>query len=515
MKIALCVLTGVFASIAAAAPPPAPAVTAAATDIKQLQFDITPVTQVNRYELWFKANAGASWVNWASTPAQRPRFRINTSVHLLDWTQARYFVKACNPSGCSQSDEVGVDGEQLAAMGYFKPTTAAANQYYGFNFALSTDGTALAVVAGEKIDHVYGRAAIHVYRKTTSTSGWRFEQKIFPSPNNSGASDASGRVLAISNQGDRIVYANRFENDATGAVYVFTRSFDGWHQTQRIAGAGPGDLFGGQVALDFEGNTLYIEHNMQGGVHREGTIEIYRDTSISSNQFNYKSTVPTPAFDDPQWGYCRNFVPTSAREIVRSCFSGANLYYFVQVLTADEIGPLHYTETSRLPVGVGAAIAVDGLGTQIAVQEPQRDNRNYVTVYRRNPTDRNDWVVDGTLDQLGVNDVAMSRDGKIVAVSSTDDTLVGRGPLFPPYQTSSDASGTVAIYERRASGWVLRRYVKAGANHYMHSFGWRVALDDSGKVLAVGSPYDPSTATDIDGDREDASGTSVGAVWLF
>jgi hypothetical protein len=73
----------------------------------------------------------------------------------------------------------------------------------------------------------------------------------------------------------------------------------------------------------------------------------------------------------------------------------------------------------------------------------------------------------------------------------------------------------VAIYERRASGWALRRYVKADTNNYLRSFGWEVALNQNGHVLAVGSPYDASKATGIDGDREDASLPGRGAVWLY
>ena len=43
------------------------------------------------------------WTVVPETPAQRPLIRINASVHLLDWTDARYYVKACNPGGCSRS----------------------------------------------------------------------------------------------------------------------------------------------------------------------------------------------------------------------------------------------------------------------------------------------------------------------------------------------------------------------------------------------------------------------------
>src|SRR3954471_14728691 len=99
-----------FASVALAAAPAAPTFTVAATDIKQLQFDITPVTGVSWYELWFKPAANGTWVKYTQTAAQHPRIRINVSAHLLDWRQARYLIKACNTSGCGTSADRGVDG---------------------------------------------------------------------------------------------------------------------------------------------------------------------------------------------------------------------------------------------------------------------------------------------------------------------------------------------------------------------------------------------------------------------
>src|SRR5688572_20309328 len=245
MKSAAFALAGtfVFASVAVATPPPAPTITVAATDIKQLQFDITPVTRANWYELWFRANPRAQWVQYARTVAQRPRIRANTSVHLLDWQQARYYVKACNPSGCSASNEVGVDGEQLPAIGYFKPSTTQPNQYFGFSFDVSGDGTTLVVVAAETIGGAVGRAAIHVYRKGTSTSGWRLEARLFPSPNNEGAYSVAGDPLSISYDGKLIAFGNWIENNETGAVYLFRRRFDGWHQTQRFTGGNTNDQF--------------------------------------------------------------------------------------------------------------------------------------------------------------------------------------------------------------------------------------------------------------------------------
>jgi hypothetical protein len=37
----------------------------------------------------------------------------------------------------------------------------------------------------------------------------------------------------------------------------------------------------------------------------------------------------------------------------------------------------------------------------------------------------------------------------------------GLGPVFPPFMYAEE-TGSVTVYERRGSGWALRRVVKAG-----------------------------------------------------
>jgi hypothetical protein len=149
----------------------------------------------------------------------------------------------------------------------------------------------------------------------------------------------------------------------------------------------------------------------------------------------------------------------------------------------------------------------------LLVQDWNSQALNRVLMYRR---EASGWVKDGTLAPFPnkVSHMALSGDGKFVAIGSTDDNLLGRGPLFPPYQ-KGEQSGSVAVYERRASGWVLRRVVKADTDNHLYSFGWEVSLDQYGHLLAVGSPYDASKATGIDGDREDDSVPGRGAVWLY
>src|SRR4051794_17345339 len=91
------------ASAALATPPPAPVISVGVTDVRQLEFNWTPVARVGWYELWFRSAPGAQWVKYTETRPQHALFRIGVSVHLLDWPAARYQVKACNPSGCTAS----------------------------------------------------------------------------------------------------------------------------------------------------------------------------------------------------------------------------------------------------------------------------------------------------------------------------------------------------------------------------------------------------------------------------
>jgi hypothetical protein len=520
MKIVMLALLATFAftSMALAAPLDAPTLTVAASNIKQLQFDITPVTRINRYELWFKADSGAPWVLYAQTPAQSPRFRINVSVHLLNWQQARFHVKACNPSSCSQSNEVGVDGEQFAAMGYFKPSSSAANQYYGFNFDVSADGMTLAAINQARINHA-SASIIHIYRRTSSSSGWHLDARLYPNPNLPAGGYGWGEALSLSRDGNTLVTSSWGENGTTGAVYLFRRDASGWRQSQRILGQAGNDHFGVNVKLDSAGKTLVIARDQDGGVHREGTLDVYQDPDDGADQFVFATTIPTPPFDDPRWGWCRNIALSDEGTIARACFTGANLTYFTQVFTAISSAPLQYVESARLPSGAGEKVAIDSKGETLLVL----DGANYtswLTVYRRGASG---WTAQARLapfrnpngDFVYAGLPAISGDGKIIALAGSGDELLGRGPLFPPYQTGYDPTGTVAIYDLRPSGWRLRRYIKADPGNVARGFGWDVKLNDNGHVLAVGSPYDDSKATGINGNRADASGTDSGAIWLY
>ena len=516
MKFLGIVLAFAMCPLALAAPPPAPHVSVAATDIRQLEFSYTPVPGVARYELWFRSAPGAQWVKYHERAAQRgPLFRIAVSVHLLDWRQARYYVKACNPSGCTASNEVGVDGEQLVAMGYIKPREATGHTYFGSNVAASADGKTIAVLAGEDIGTTHVSATVHVYRKTTSTSGWRREARLVPSTVQSATTAAFlGDPIALSGDGNLLLLGTAAEDttganprEDAGAVYLFRRTGTTWRLAQKLTGENyAGDSFGWVVKVDDAGRTLAISHGNQ----QPGTVEIYRDPDDASDQFVHSQRIPVELQGSVN-GWCGAIALSGdGQTLLRSCYYFHTGFYFTQILNGPGFG-----ETRRITGGSGDGLDVSYDGTKMIVQ-----NNEYADAYRRTP---DGWISDGYLEAIdgagagGRRHIAISRDGKIAVNGNAAEFTVGLGPVYPPYQANEDdhaGSGGVIVHHFKQNRWMVRRLVKPGSA-YQGWAGNSVALGDNGRLLVVGAPMDASAATGIDGDREDESVPWRGGVWVY
>ena len=507
-----CTLGMFAATFAQAAPPTAPVLSVGATDIKQLQFDWASVPRSNYYELWFKANGGAGWIKYSETPAQKPRIRISVSVHLLDWRVARYRVAACNPSGCTNSNEVTVTDLPLDAMGYLKPSQpAGGNLYYGHAVALSADGKTLAVVQAEPSGTAQFVAVVNIYRKTTSTSGWRYEARLVPATTSVGkASLFSGGGIALTADGNLLALGLPTEEamtpgaaDEPGAVYLFRRAGTAWHQEQRLHGDNVNlERFGYALDLDDAGTMLAVTHGISTGV-----AEIYRPTASG---WQHSHTLPVPTNADGTAMYCAPIsLSGDGRTLFRNCGPGVEANAgIVQVFDTAT-----WIETGRF--GAGSLYSLDSNydGTRFIV----RVTTNGAAVVE---LDAGVWTRRAVIytgpGEVGHNQsVAISRDGKIAAAGNWIDDTSGFGPGYsytvPP---SGNSNGTVFVYERRSAGWHFRSLVKP-ATDPSQRFGWAVALGDNGRILAVGAPEDPSAASGIDGDPTGSAALHRGAVWLY
>src|SRR6185436_16991794 len=212
MKIALFALLGAVSSAAFAAKPPAPHLTVAVTNIREFTFAWAEATGATTYQLWFKANDATPWAKYTEKPAPRTSILASVSVHLLEWPQARYQLKACNSDGCSTSNTVRVNhGEKLVAMGFFKPDTPTGVASFGGQLAVSADGSTLAALAGEVVNGNTSSLVIYVYRRTSA--GWRRDARLVPSTVQPFTAQLYlGDPVALSGDGNLLAVGAWYEN---------------------------------------------------------------------------------------------------------------------------------------------------------------------------------------------------------------------------------------------------------------------------------------------------------------
>lgn len=513
MKLVLAALACAFSSIALAAPPPAPVISVGVTDVRQLEFNWAVVPRVQTYELWYQSAPGAPWSKYAEKDARNsPLFRIGVPVHLLNWSQALFHVKACNPvDGCTASNNVSVNHLKVDAIGFIKP--ASTNAYlFGHHVAVSADGKTLAVLNGENIGSVTQSLTVHVYRKTSPTSGWRREARLVPSIVQDRTSEAFDfDNLALSGDGNVLVLGSPYENGPgpdlvqTGAVYVFRRSGSTWRLAQRFASSFARDFIGGRVKIDDAGRTLVFTHARPWSASPNSRAELYRSAG-ADQPFNHQMTLSSNSGTATD---CAGVLALSGdgNTVLQSCNSPSGTGSFVRT------GPT-FAATAELHSGnrFGAELSYDG--TAALIQDFQG---SYAYRLGASGWVREKFLTNGEGDNdLGGRQIALSRDGNIAAVANYGERVVGIGPLYPPYTLGSQetANGGVLIYQRKSTGWELRRLVKPGSANV----GWAgisLSMGANGNLLAVGAPLDPSAATGIDGDRDDESAPNRGAVWLY
>jgi hypothetical protein len=108
------------------------------------------------------------------------------------------------------------------------------------------------------------------------------------------------------------------------------------------------------------------------------------------------------------------------------------------------------------------------------------------------------------------------------SVALDDDTLVVGAPHESSRATGVDgdqtddtsgSSGAVYVFARSGETWTQQAYLKASNTGPTALFGFDVALHAD--TLAVGSPFEQSGATGIDGNQVDRSVDRAGAVYVF
>src|SRR6185503_18492169 len=91
--------------------------------------------------------------------------------------------------------------------------------------------------------------------------------------------------------------------------------------------------------------------------------------------------------------------------------------------------------------------------------------------------------------------VALSDDGNTLAAGAPGEANSATGVNPATMSRTTANAGAAYLFSRSGSSWSQQAYVKASNTNAEDNFGVALALSGAGTTLAVGAPYESSTAT--------------------
>jgi trimeric autotransporter adhesin len=483
-------------------------------------------------------------------------------VHKEDWSRLAFVVEACNAAGCVRSTPVSAAGLSTPLIGYLKAPTPRGFAEFGSAVAFSGDGNTLVVGAEESL-HVYERSgsAWSAPRIINPPGGFSFLETF--------ALSEDGSTLAVSSRFDDTVVAN------SGAVYVYRRDGSGnWSTPDVLKASNPGinDDFGSAIALSTTGQVLAVGASNEdsdaagvGGAQNEnrtdsGAVYVFTRSNGTWSAPTYVKS-PSPR---PDGGFGAALAVSgegrvlAVGETASGCpallctdLTGTAYVYSMDAWTtpAKVIKP----PVSSARDDFGRAVALSRDGTMLVVGAPDEDgggigvggdpisdcaalqptncaqNSGAAYVYVAGSSGWSSPAYlkasnTGVFDRFG-SALAVSANGNTIAVGAIFERGLGVGVSAEADDLASGA-GAVYVFERAdASSWSRPVYVKATNTKRFAQFGEAVALSGDGALLAVGVRLEDGAVPGLNGDpwddcekpdiEQQNCAVSSGAVYLY
>jgi hypothetical protein len=335
---------------------------------------------------------------------------------------------------------------------YLKASNPGKGDRFGTSVALSSDGNTLAVGARNEAsaatgingdqadDSAAGAGAVYVFAR----SGGNWAQQAYIKASNTGASDGFAVSVALSGDGSTLVVGAPLEDSAAtgtngtqadnsaeeaGAVYVFQRNGGAWSQQAHIkaSNTGASDEFGVHVALSADGNTLAVgapgEFSAAKGINADqadnsapgaGAAYIFVRSGGSWSQQAYVKASNTRGFDE--FG-----ISVTLSRDGNVLAVGA----FGEQGTSTGVNGSQTYSSDYSDAGAAYVFSRNG-GTW--------SQRSYVKATNTEP-----------FDEFGVR-VALSADGKVLAVAADLESSAAGGPNANQEDNSAPEAGAVYVY---------------------------------------------------------------------
>ncbi len=495
--------------------PPAPALSMSLSSGKQVNFSWEDVTDETEYRLLEKSSAAAEFSQVASFAADSTSHAMNVFIPAV--INASYVLQACNSAGCSDSAEAQADVTLANAGIYVKASNTDEDDNFGGDVAFSEDGTTLAIaatnessaatgVAGDESDNTASQSgAVYVFVRNDG----EWTQQAYLKASNSEASDQFGFSLALSGDGNTLaIGANQEDSTSTGingdssnnsgsevgAVYVFSRSGTTWSQQAYVKASNAGDYhqFGYSVGLSLDGNLMAV------GATAESTTE-----SESGAVYTFTRSGTT-------W---------SQQALLKASNPDSGDGFGVTLAVAADgntlaVGANHEASNAQGIDGDQANNSADHSGAAYVFARDGNTWSQEAYIKASNAEGGYEYDDYTTGDEFGVS-VALSADGNTLAVGAKYEASNDTGINGDEDDNSAYNRGAAYVFNRSGATWAQQAYIKAPSSVTLLLFGNALSLSGDGKRLAVGSTYEPSNATGINGDDTDTSANAAGAVFLF
>jgi alpha-tubulin suppressor-like RCC1 family protein len=368
----------------------------------------------------------------------------------------------------------------IAQLAYLKASNPDANDDFGR--AVAIDGDTLVIGAPNEDSTATGGPSNNgaleagaVYVFVRNGSGWT--QQALLKPDVVGAGDEFGGTVAI--HGNTIVVGatNEASNSITintgatnnsaaaaGAAYVFVRNGTTWTQQAylKASNTGAGDEFGYSVAVS--GDTAIIGARYEdGGGTDSGAAYVFIRSGTSWTQ----------------------------QRLLRASNDGAGDAFGVSVDIEGDSAIVGAHQEDQLGTDAGAAYVFTRSGTTWTEQQILRATGG------------------GAGDAFGA-EVGISGNSVVIRAALEDGSAT---TVNGTVNNSATSAGAAYVFVRSGSTWSQQAYLKPTNTTAGDQFGRSVDIE--GDVVAVGSPFEDSPATGINGNASDNSATDSGAGYIL
>ena len=391
-------------------------------------------------------------------------------------------------------------GTQWVQQAFLKASNAASSDQFGYSVAISGDTIVVGApyedsgITGNQADESATDAgAVYVFVRTGTTwTQQAYLKAAFPDmDDNFGISVAiSGNTILAGAWAEASnatgINGNQADDSASfaGAAYVFTRTGTAWTQQAylKASNAQGSDYFGISVALS--GDTAVVGAN----------FEESNATGVNGNQANNSAPVAGAAYVFQRSG------STWAQQayLKASNTEAGDNFGFSVAISGDTIVVGALEEDSN---GVGGQGNNGSLGSGAAYVFARTGNQWSQQAYLKasNPGDQDSF---GCF--AGIS-------GNTIVVGARQEDSNAKGVNGIQSDNSDSNAGAAYVFTRTGTNWNQQAYLKAsnGADY----FGWSCAT--SGDLVAVGSIYESSDATGINGNGANVNASQSGSAYVF